>query len=443
MEIERSAASNEHEDVPATGSVLATNDDNDEDLEDQMPVTRTRRLTKGLKSGPSRILTRSPGRVRRQRGDESSEYDAAIEEPEDEEELSASDGSASPQKATRQSDASSAGRRSRRLAQKTKATQRGRVLSAESDDLDPDELAEEAADLKTARSKKRRTSAIVYPEPNLRRRNKNVDYRLFKPENAAQFAEDGDSPEPAPAGFGKKRGVNTSRGWRALHSTHGPFGGGGHAPVLAGPEGTGVIGNSAAGDSDTSDDEGGQISGRPNGPGSTMPTLAVSSSLFPPQTNAESTSNIANHGKVKDKKALADADPLAVDKTVTFTEVGGLDGHINQLKEMVILPLLYPEVFQRLHVTPPRGVLFHGPPGTGKTLLARALASSVSAGGRKINFYMRKGADTLSKYVGEAERQLRVLFEEARKNQPSIIFFDEIDGEYLALSSMRSIINTQ
>ena len=77
---------------------------------------------------------------------------------------------------------------------------------------------------------------------------------------------------------------------------------------------------------------------------------------------------------------------------------------------------------------PPRGVLFHGPPGTGKTLLARALAASCSTEARKISFYMRKGADVLSKWVGEAERQLRLLFEEAKSNQPSIIFFDEIDG---------------
>lgn len=95
---------------------------------------------------------------------------------------------------------------------------------------------------------------------------------------------------------------------------------------------------------------------------------------------------------------------------------------------MVQLPLLYPELFQKFHVTPPRGVLFHGPPGTGKTLLARALANSVGIGGRKITFYMRKGADALSKWVGEAEKQLRLLFEEARRTQPSIIFFDEIDG---------------
>lgn len=95
---------------------------------------------------------------------------------------------------------------------------------------------------------------------------------------------------------------------------------------------------------------------------------------------------------------------------------------------MVALPLLYPEVFQQFGITPPRGVLFHGPPGTGKTLLARALAASCSNGNTKIAFFMRKGADVLSKWVGEAERQLRMLFEEARAAQPSIIFFDEIDG---------------
>ena len=95
---------------------------------------------------------------------------------------------------------------------------------------------------------------------------------------------------------------------------------------------------------------------------------------------------------------------------------------------MTLLPLLYPEVFQQFKVTPPRGVLFHGPPGTGKTLLARALAASSRTGDRQITFYMRKGADIPSKWVGEAERQLRLLFEEAKNTQPSIIFFDEIDG---------------
>ncbi|EEB09484.1 ATPase with bromodomain protein [Schizosaccharomyces japonicus yFS275] len=117
-----------------------------------------------------------------------------------------------------------------------------------------------------------------------------------------------------------------------------------------------------------------------------------------------------------------------LDYSVTFNSIGGLDDHIMQLKEMVMLPMLYPELFTHMHIRPPRGVLFHGPPGTGKTLLARALAVACSTQERKVSFFLRKGSDCLSKWVGEAERQLRLLFQEARKNQPSIIFFDEIDG---------------
>ncbi|KZT13243.1 AAA-domain-containing protein [Laetiporus sulphureus 93-53] len=146
-----------------------------------------------------------------------------------------------------------------------------------------------------------------------------------------------------------------------------------------------------------------------------------------PSDLAAAAGTPSNLGKVGDT-ILADADPLGVNQNVTFDEVGGLDDHINSLKEMTLLPLLYPEVFQRFDLTPPRGVLFHGPPGTGKTLLARALAASCRSDGRSISFFMRKGADCLSKWVGEAERQLRLLFEEARNQQPSIIFFDEIDG---------------
>ncbi|KAG8776517.1 hypothetical protein FRC12_000861 [Ceratobasidium sp. 428] len=136
----------------------------------------------------------------------------------------------------------------------------------------------------------------------------------------------------------------------------------------------------------------------------------------------------SNLGKVGADSALADADPLGTKQDVTFDQVGGLDDHINSLKEMIQLPLLYPEIFQQFNIIPPRGVLFHGPPGTGKTLVARALAASSKSDGKSISFFMRKGADCLSKWVGEAERQLRLLFDEARACQPSIIFFDEIDG---------------
>ena len=80
---------------------------------------------------------------------------------------------------------------------------------------------------------------------------------------------------------------------------------------------------------------------------------------------------------------------------------------------MVVLPLLYPQVFSKFHVAPPRGVLFYGPPGTGKTLMARALVNECSQDGKRVAFFMRKGSDVLSKWVGESERQLRLLFDQA------------------------------
>lgn len=110
--------------------------------------------------------------------------------------------------------------------------------------------------------------------------------------------------------------------------------------------------------------------------------------------------------------SLADVDPMQVDQDVKFDHVGGLDSHIQQLKEMILFPLIYPEVFERFKISPPRGVLFYGPPGTGKTLVARALANECSHGDSRVAFFMRKGADCLSKWVGESERQLRLLFDQ-------------------------------
>lgn len=127
-------------------------------------------------------------------------------------------------------------------------------------------------------------------------------------------------------------------------------------------------------------------------------------------------------------RGVADIQPVEIDESISFDDIGGLSEYINSLKEIVFLPLLYPEFFSSFNITPSRGVLLCGPPGTGKTLVARALACAASKGTQKVSFYMRKGADVLSEWVGEAEKQLRLLFEEAKKNQPSIIFFDEIDG---------------
>lgn len=111
-----------------------------------------------------------------------------------------------------------------------------------------------------------------------------------------------------------------------------------------------------------------------------------------------------------------------------WESVAGLQDVIRCMKEVVILPLLYPEFFNNMGLTPPRGVLLHGYPGTGKTLVVRSLIGSCARGDKRIAYFARKGADCLGKYVGDAERQLRLLFQVAEKCQPSIIFFDEIDG---------------
>ncbi|NWY91556.1 ATAD2 protein, partial [Loxia curvirostra] len=132
--------------------------------------------------------------------------------------------------------------------------------------------------------------------------------------------------------------------------------------------------------------------------------------------------------------SLAGVEQMQIDGSAQFHGVGGLSDHISALKEMVILPLLYPDVFEILKFKPPRGCLFYGPPGTGKTLVARALANECSRGDRKVNFFMRSAADCMSKWVGESERQLRLVFEQAYQMRPSIIFFDEID----ALAPVRS-----
>ncbi|NWQ93741.1 ATAD2 protein, partial [Burhinus bistriatus] len=145
--------------------------------------------------------------------------------------------------------------------------------------------------------------------------------------------------------------------------------------------------------------------------------------------------------RMKIGASLADADPQT-DCSVRFDGVGGLSEHISALKEMVIFPLLYPEVFERFKIQPPRGCLFYGPPGTGKTLVARALANECSRGDRRVAFFMRKGADCLSKWVGESERQLRLLFDQAYQMRPSIIFFDEIDGLAPVRSSKQDQIHS-
>src|SRR6266581_240489 len=108
---------------------------------------------------------------------------------------------------------------------------------------------------------------------------------------------------------------------------------------------------------------------------------------------------------------------------VDYEDIGGLGDEVRKVREMIELPLRHPELFERLGVEAPKGVLLHGPPGTGKTLLAKAVANETNA-----NFYTIGGPEIMSKYYGESEEKLRNIFEQAEKNAPSIIFIDEIDS---------------
>jgi len=108
---------------------------------------------------------------------------------------------------------------------------------------------------------------------------------------------------------------------------------------------------------------------------------------------------------------------------INYEDIGGLGEEIKKVREMIELPLKHPEIFEKLGIEAPKGVLLHGPPGTGKTLLAKAVASETNS-----HFILINGPEVISKFYGESEQNLRKKFEEAEQNAPSIIFFDEIDA---------------
>uniref|UniRef100_A0A7C4JKY5 AAA family ATPase n=2 Tax=Staphylothermus marinus TaxID=2280 RepID=A0A7C4JKY5_STAMA len=123
-----------------------------------------------------------------------------------------------------------------------------------------------------------------------------------------------------------------------------------------------------------------------------------------------------------------DTELIVLDKptripVVTYEDIGGLSHVIRRIKELVELPLRYPDIFRRLGIEPPRGILLYGPPGCGKTLLAKAIANETNSYFISIN-----GPEIMSKYYGESEQKLREIFEQAKKNAPAIIFVDEIDS---------------
>ncbi len=121
--------------------------------------------------------------------------------------------------------------------------------------------------------------------------------------------------------------------------------------------------------------------------------------------------------------ASSPASTAEPDRQVSYEDIGGLDSELEQVREMIELPLQRPELFRQVGVDPPKGVLLYGPPGTGKTLIARAVANEVDA-----SFYVINGPEIVSKYKGESEKRLREVFEDARASAPAIVFFDEIDS---------------
>jgi transitional endoplasmic reticulum ATPase len=108
---------------------------------------------------------------------------------------------------------------------------------------------------------------------------------------------------------------------------------------------------------------------------------------------------------------------------ITYEDIGGLKNEVQKVREMIELPLRHPEIFERIGIEAPKGVLLFGPPGTGKTLLAKAVANETNA-----NFYSIGGPEIMSKFYGESEERLRETFKQAQENSPSIIFIDEIDS---------------
>jgi transitional endoplasmic reticulum ATPase len=108
---------------------------------------------------------------------------------------------------------------------------------------------------------------------------------------------------------------------------------------------------------------------------------------------------------------------------VKYEDIGGLEAELQRIREMIELPMKYPDLFARLRIEPPKGVLLYGPPGTGKTLIARAVASEVEA-----HFIHLSGPEIIHKFYGESEAKLREVFDEAQRRAPSIIFLDELDA---------------
>jgi transitional endoplasmic reticulum ATPase len=156
-----------------------------------------------------------------------------------------------------------------------------------------------------------------------------------------------------------------------------------------------------------------------------VPNIALFGNALPFSiiaTNPKGIVLINEETQIKvNEEAAAQAGQAA--STISYEDIGGLRDQLQNVREMIELPLKHPELFDRLGIDPPKGVLLHGPPGTGKTMIAKAVANEAGA-----QFYTINGPEIMSKFYGQSEENLRKTFEEAEKNAPSIIFIDEMDA---------------
>jgi len=156
-----------------------------------------------------------------------------------------------------------------------------------------------------------------------------------------------------------------------------------------------------------------------------IPGIALFGSALPfaiIETNPSGIVSINEETNLRVKEEAAKV-PESEGPKVSYEDIGGLHDELEKVKEMIQLPLKHPQLFDRLGIDPPKGVLLHGPPGTGKTLIAKAVANESGA-----NFFTINGPEIMSKFYGQSEENLRKIFQDAEKNAPSIIFIDEIDA---------------
>ncbi len=156
-------------------------------------------------------------------------------------------------------------------------------------------------------------------------------------------------------------------------------------------------------------------------PGMTLFAEALPFAIL--QTTPKGIVRVTGDSEIVIKDESIDADEVGESAGITYEDIGGIGQQLQKVREMIELPLKHPELFRRLGIDPPKGVLLHGPPGTGKTMIAKAVATETNA-----HFHSINGPEIISKYYGESEKQLREIFDDAADNAPAIVFIDEIDS---------------